>query len=378
MRAASRRDAGFTLLELMLVTGLLSGFLLMLVQMLDTGVGVVNQGERSQEIADLRQRGARQIERALQRMIGPLHIHYDDPRPADTRLLVTWEPLGLVDGVGAQSLPVLRATVALRSAEERALWERQREVVDAAEGDQLLQPPLRGLGEMILFPWPSAAGESFFDLRQAFYLTEEEQAPMSGDLFGSDDFDTAELLARSRLCAVGLLHLEYRLWGPETRDWELSAGEGGPERVWDSARAGTLMDENAEPEQVFHSDLGAFSLEDDRDDLFPRWLQVRVSFTDPQRNYADARLAEELLAGGIPEAVLDTAERLPDPAVTGRPVAVKVGREWLRYGAVRGRTLFEVERGLRGTVAGPHPLGARVRLGRDFVVEHALPHGRER
>src|SRR5690606_17815068 len=49
---ADRRDAGFTLLELVVAMGILTAFLVMLVQLLASGTRLVDDGERGQSLAD--------------------------------------------------------------------------------------------------------------------------------------------------------------------------------------------------------------------------------------------------------------------------------------------------------------------------------------
>ena len=46
------RERGFTLLELLIVMGILSAFLTMLVQLVDTGLRLFGEGELGQELAD--------------------------------------------------------------------------------------------------------------------------------------------------------------------------------------------------------------------------------------------------------------------------------------------------------------------------------------
>ena len=45
-------QAGFTLIELVVVMGILAGFLVMLVQLVDTGLRMFGEGELGQQFAD--------------------------------------------------------------------------------------------------------------------------------------------------------------------------------------------------------------------------------------------------------------------------------------------------------------------------------------
>lgn len=56
---------GFTLLELVVVMGILSGFLLMLVQFLDSGVQLFSEGENGQALADRAEAARTAVDREL-------------------------------------------------------------------------------------------------------------------------------------------------------------------------------------------------------------------------------------------------------------------------------------------------------------------------
>ena len=64
------RQQGFTLLELVVVMGILAGFLAMLVQLLDMGITLVGSGESAQVMADRGDAVARVVERDLRRLRG--------------------------------------------------------------------------------------------------------------------------------------------------------------------------------------------------------------------------------------------------------------------------------------------------------------------
>jgi hypothetical protein len=155
----------------------------------------------------------------------------------------------------------------------------------------------------------------------------------------------------------GLLHLEWQLWSQRTRSWREGTG-GGAELVWDSARAGWLLDADAGP--VFGLDVGPESANDPTDDVDPHAIRCLVVVgQDP------TRAPEGLLAEGLEAS--DTSLRLLNPArFPGSDDGgfVKVGPEWMRYGSRQGAELRGLERGLRGTKARAHRQGTGVRTGR--------------
>ncbi|MGA0060790.1 MAG: PulJ/GspJ family protein, partial [Planctomycetota bacterium] len=96
-QAVRRRDAGFTLLELVVAMGLLSGFLLMLVRLLTTGADLFDEGERGQELLDRSASAVRVAQRALHDTCGPRLLGRPDGRAA-ARLLGHTLPTGAGEG----------------------------------------------------------------------------------------------------------------------------------------------------------------------------------------------------------------------------------------------------------------------------------------
>src|SRR5690606_25561442 len=140
----------------------------------------------------------------------------------------------------------------------------------------------------------------------------------------------------------------------------------------DSARAGLLTSPEPTAED-FGLDLGAASFADARDDLWPRWVRVTVVVGPPAASPPPAALARALAAGAT-TVVVTRPDELPDPAVDP---FVKIGPEWIRFEAVRGRELVGVRRGERGTRAREHGVGTAVRFGRTLHFDVPLPHGRD-
>ncbi len=390
-RPPSARRGGFTLLELTVVLGLLGAFSVFLVQMLTSGVELFDEGQSSQELADLGNTASGATRGALAAMVGPRRQAYEE-QPPDARLLVQWVPLGLVPGESADGrVQALRATVAIPPAvEERLLRRRLRPLaeqtaetmeeadVEVALVDLLVAAPRTGRAEMLLLPWPAGdPDDAFLELRRGLWLADEEivldqrrvARLMEIEELGDDGMPPRVVAAESAVIASGLLHFELSFWSQYTKDFDREPGGEGPELCWDSARAGWSV-EFEERERQFSLDLGDFSLTDATDDVFPRAVRVTLVVA---RQGQEAQLAADLAPGAV-ELPLRSLRPLGDLPDAGY---LKVGSEWVRYTGVRGTTLTGLVRGARHTAARAHSRGTRVRAGKEvsFVLE--LAHGRD-
>ena len=123
MKPVTRGQSGFTLLELVIVMGILSGFLVMLVQLVDTGLQLFAEGETGQLYADRTSQAQRRISRELGALRGSASGR--DRDVADDRLLVQWLPIGLPARPERRPTmaQVVRATVHLPPERELALLD---------------------------------------------------------------------------------------------------------------------------------------------------------------------------------------------------------------------------------------------------------------
>ena len=384
-RQLRRGDAGFTLLELVVAMGLLSGFLLMLVRLLTTGADLFDEGERGQELLDRSAAAVRTAQRALTDTCGPRLVGRPDGR-TDARLLVQTIPTGTGEGAGRAQL--LRSSENLDPALEDRLLRAAFEAEAAAEGlrddemeravrERLAAWPRSGRGEVQLFPWPVGDDGVYFELRRRDLpadpmLYPAEEIPVL-DVRDPEnmDVDFERLVLGSRVVARGLLHFELRFWSQRTRTWQL-VGTEGPERVWDSARGGLMLGVT-EGSDVFGLDFGPSSLDDPRDDVWPRWVRVIVT-VDAGPQTPPASFLTQAITDADTTLQVTRPEDIPDPS--DQPW-LKVGAEWVRFQGVVGRTLTGVRRGQRGTKATPHAAGTSIRAGREAVLDVQLPHGRD-
>ena len=87
------RQLGFTLVELLVVMGILSGFLVMLVSLVDSGLTMFRDGETSQVLADRGARAQQVIRDELSRFRGSATGR--DRASVEDRLVVQMLPIGL-------------------------------------------------------------------------------------------------------------------------------------------------------------------------------------------------------------------------------------------------------------------------------------------
>ncbi len=133
MSVLRKGNEGFTLLELVVVMGMLAAFCVMLVQLMTSGLRMFEEGEDGQALADRGADAARVVRKQWTDMLGPISTEPGLPR---SRLMVQWMPLGLdpapEEDVAPTRVQILRALVRIDEDQERALVERQLEAVDEA------------------------------------------------------------------------------------------------------------------------------------------------------------------------------------------------------------------------------------------------------
>ena len=236
MSVHGRGNEGFTLLELVVVMGLLAAFCVMLLQLMTSGLRMFEEGEDGQALADRGANAARVVRKQWTDMLGPISTERGLPQ---SRLLVQWMPLGLdhggEDDVAPTRVQMLRALVRINEDEERALVERQLEV----ESDQELAAELAGISRggrarLWLLPWPSGdADGAYLQLRRGLFLP---GAILDIDGVGLDpmrvvepsqELDAELVSLLTEPVVEGLLHVEFALWSQNTLGWD-RPGEDGP------------------------------------------------------------------------------------------------------------------------------------------------------
>lgn len=392
----ARHSRGFTLLELVVVMGILSGFLVMLVQLVGIGLDLFAEGETGQMLADRSSRAQRVVATELSRLRGSASGR--DRDGVDDRLLVQLLPIGLPPRAErfATRVQVVRAAVALPPDRELQLidGELATRVIDAepdlspAElGERVAElravEPLRGIGNMLLLPWrQEGADDAMLELRAAWFLPGQKVAvgdrmvdPFAVLVPGSPDLPGVTVLQVTEPLLQNLLHCELSFWSQRTRSW--SAGDGetsggpGPESIWDSARGGWLVDDATGGE--FALDRGPYSYDDPTDDIHPHGIRVLCVVAQPAELPAEGLLARGIAADDRSLTLL-RGDRFPGAEDGGY---VKIRGEWIYYAERRGDRLTGLRRGQRRTKALEHPSGVRVHVGQtvEFVVPVA--HGKD-
>jgi hypothetical protein len=392
-RNTGARSAGFTLLELVIVMGILCGFLLMLVQFLDSGVQLFDEGETGQSLADRAETARFAVDRELRALRGP-GVTVEPGKPGE-RLVSQMLPLGFParGAPGEPRGPLFRATVGLapelemRVVQDVTLLRAAVELgagaaptAIAARAAELAQrTPLRGIGRLLLTVWPKTSDQALLELRVAHFLN-DQVLPVDAEHPAVDPFEVQEPGGREWPAIVlheatdvlvdDLLWFELRFWSQRTRSWT-ATDDTGPEVVWDSARAGWLSDTAFPP--VFRFDRGPQSLLDPTDDVWPHAIRVAMVVASEERRPPEGLLARELEVDAT-ALFLVNGERFPGASDGG---FVKVEGEWIQYAERRGDELMALKRGQRGTRARAHESGARCRVGRLVEFTVPLPFGKD-
>jgi prepilin-type N-terminal cleavage/methylation domain-containing protein len=389
--SSQARQGGFTLLELVVVMGILSGFLVMLVQLVDAGLRLFGEGESGQALADRSSNAQRVIEDELRLLRGSATGR--DRDRVDARLLVQWLPIGLPPRPerGATRVQVIRAAAHLPADRELALVEpalasrviAEHPELPAAEiekrvAELLPSEPLAGIGNMLLLPWrQQGSDDALLELRVGWFLP-GQLLPLRRDRFvdpfevvvpGGEQLPATLVEAITTPILKDLLHVEFWFWSQRTTSWD--EGAVGPERIWDSARGGWLVDELSGG--TFAFDRGPWSLADGTDDIHPHAILVRCVVAQPPGEPAEGLLADAIADDAAALTLLD-GERFPGPIDGG---FAKVEGEWIRYAERDGDVLRGLRRGQRGTKAIPHAAGTRVHFGRSVQFVVPVPHKKD-
>jgi prepilin-type N-terminal cleavage/methylation domain-containing protein len=388
---STRRDDGFTILELTVVMGLLSVFMMFLLQIVFMTTEIFQTGSADQETSARLIAAGRPVEEAVRDMIGP--SREDKHQASDARLLVQWLPIGLAAKGASGQIQVLRSTVHVPKFVEKQLLttmfrgpvveeigDNDPQQVRATIEKMILSSGFKGRGEMMLIAWPEGDAEgAYFTLRRGVFLPDQplpfREADGKSLLEVRDlvtEFPAKHVVQNTEVIATGLLHLSYRLASQYTENWIDGPAGKGPEQVWDSARVGWLVDGEIDTEK-FSLDLGEISRTDSTDDVYPRYIEVTVVAAGSSKDLPEGLLAEQISASDTSIRLINT-ERLPNHI---HDRFLKVGSEWVQYGAMRGRTLTGVKRGMRGTVPKNHDRRTGVRAGKTDVMMIKILHARD-
>jgi prepilin-type N-terminal cleavage/methylation domain-containing protein len=374
--APRRGRLGFTLVELLVVLGLLSAFTYLAFRLLTGGLSIWRIADESRD----QEERARVVLDLLRRDLG-----VTDGGPM-SRFVVDHGDTAL--GGETYSRTRLRFVRTISRAEEARLRAgfvgpagatSSAPAVDTAAVDPLPETKVNefarvpgvGLLEVAYAtaPDPNAKDPAIGVLRRAVNPYDPESAARS--FFTKDFFEKAKggFLERSADVAGGVLHFGISLVSQDTRAPNEPPDRGGPETSWDSTRF-----EFSSPKDlgVSHFSFANETPLDSRDRIYPRRVQALLILEreDPDR-------IRPKLSNAIDAKTNDL--QLDDPRPFGVTPGdfIKVGGEWMvvastERGLIRVRT-----RGALGTRGLAHNAGVAIHRGRPFRLEVPLDCARD-
>jgi prepilin-type N-terminal cleavage/methylation domain-containing protein len=339
----TRCTRGFTLLEIIVAMGVFTILGFGATALLVTGLS-------SWRMAEGRRDAAERAELIFETLNGDVACLYTDAARAPTRAILysDYEKEGRQRLIVARTVPPPGADPRLASAGRTMA---ARETIDGSgDLDGLKRNVLRSPGDLL-------SAVYFLSSDEKLYRAAVTPEKTHGEILAPWGEKGAQLVAE------GVMHLEYNFWSPKTTAWRGGENTIGPSYFWDSTRG--LGSEQATAEEaarrfVFNR---SGSLEDPRDDLFARLIEVKVVLSMPHRG-GSAYLTEDLSAVATRVSVSGAADY---PAEEGEHF-VKIDQEWLSYERISadGMAFEGVVRGRRESQPGTHAAGAVVRHGVTF------------
>jgi prepilin-type N-terminal cleavage/methylation domain-containing protein len=366
-----RGRRGFTLVELLVVLGLLSAFTYLAFRLLSGGLTIWQISDESRD----QEERARVVLDLLRRDLG---VADGSPR---SRFVVDHDEKNAA--FGTQSRTRLRFVRTINRADEARLragfvgpaGPTTQPAVDTAAapttvgdpGDTKVvenaRVPSIGLLEVAYttIPDPNAKDPAVGTLRRAVNLVDPFDT--SRTFFARDFFDRAKLgfLERSADVAGGILHFGIALASQNTRSMDAPQGAGGPEYSWDSTRYEFSSPKDSGPS---HFSLSSETPLQPRDRVYPRRVQILLIL---EREDPDRRRPR--LATGVDAK--SSEFRLDDP----RPLGIvpgdllKIEGEWLVAGTFDKGKLMVGNRGSLDSRSSSHNAGAVLHRGRIFRLE---------
>jgi prepilin-type N-terminal cleavage/methylation domain-containing protein len=380
--AAGRR--GFTLLELLIATGVLVMLGSALVVVLRGGVTTWRRGEARRESFEVAQA-------ILAQLSDDLMCATVDPETSLGGKSVECIFLGDTDESDRCRLALVRT---IRGESENTITGHAGSAIggDARidyrdDMKKALDRRLRATGGLMEVAWctgrpggadaeilyrgirsPVGGRTSFFASEKNFY-----RAPLPGEPEPKDP--PPEGTAYMRVFGTHVIHFELLYATPYTNTWSKDvppartdgASDSGPLAYWDSTRA--ILKPDTGP-KVFTTFLDAASRAEPKDDTLPARVKVILVIKE-----ADAAQSSTALRGAFDRG---NELRVYDPGrLEAKTGFVYVEGEWIEYDDVTGDRVHVKSRGARNTRAVPHADGSVVDVGRTFEAVIPLPAARE-
>ncbi|PIE22714.1 MAG: hypothetical protein CSA62_11010 [Planctomycetota bacterium] len=379
-----------TLLELMVVLGLLVMLLGGLVTILDRSLFIWQVGEEGADLEARAYSALDSISGDLDRM-APLQskswrlgrvavLQGREGQVSATGRFVLdhlpyledGKPVAIEDTEGKAQLfdwyPRLRFVMQLDPIEaERRLRGQLRRQILEDEGDLGRSELERRVREKLVDHSPETLGEILLRVRpqlegEGVYLDLYRDWRSLGEVKAGRWVDGARMPDPGEPWLRHLLYVGLRLRSQFTSDFDAAPGdEAAAESAWDSARAGLLGSDH--PVLGFSLDLDAQSEEDPLDDVMPKAYELTV-VVDGGPGRSQLAFLSSAIDAKEKHIQVDYPERLPN----GERNHIKIGPEWIRYSGIDGNRLLGVHRGVRNTKARPHAAAARIHSGREAVL----------
>jgi prepilin-type N-terminal cleavage/methylation domain-containing protein len=388
------RQAGFTLLELMIALGVFVLLGVALVKLVHKSFDFLDQGRPGSEITDQLQVFQAQFNEDLRSVFTLRRTPEVAP---DVRMICRTVPWRIERETGSGRsrtsseevvlhVPIL-AFVRSIKGEERDSITRLAGTRPGAEAYLDLDDderearsgklrPLGGLQEVLYAAIPSED-----DGGATWSIVRAIRSPIGGEdsLLGPNVLkDRTDLLTRHCVELLpAVLHFDLLFWAGTTMTWDLSVrGDGGgPLTTWDSTR-GILTAERGP--NAFPLAVGVASLENPRDDVFPRRILARLVLAAPGRGGRFARLTDGISNRDDEQFLSLAPPNLVPATVADNERFLKVGAEWIEYVGRPDPGRFSISgRGARGTPRLSHARSDRVVFGQTEEVLVSIPAFRE-
>jgi prepilin-type N-terminal cleavage/methylation domain-containing protein len=395
---------GFTLLELLVAMAIFSVLGAAVVYMMRQGLGIFTAGTRDQQLQDRQESVLPQVRRDFEGLyVGDdfdppppvpedVPAGYDPPPRVPVAIRLRAGPLPVVGGLEGEMksipCPYFAFVVANASEWSDAVLRRAGGSADptqariyspaeeSAEGAGASFRPTGGLMELCYVAIPD---DPTFPGLYTLYRGWRGAVGGPGTLLEPESLNSLDAIRKAcRPVQRGVIHFGAtwrRVW---SKDFELDVtprpgeteGYVGP--VWDSTRG---------RDKTFALYKGPESVYDPSDDVFPRWVRLEITLVAPSAfgfGRGETRLVDPI---GDKDLRVRLSDVNPILGAGAEERWLKVGTEWMRTLVTRvdvdkGEVL--VERGVRGTRAGPHSAGDWVYVGQAATIEIELPVWRDR